>query len=230
MDNISSFLDGSALTALGSRGLLEFIVAVAVSMVLSFGYVVFYRLNFKGSQLDESLYRSFMLLAPAVTSIFWVIQFSLPLSLGLLGALSFVRFRTPVKRAEDIAFILLVIASGLACAVYQFAIAGVLLVIVGCYTWLKGRFGARLWRPSRQASLIVSAQPTGGNSEGLVTAITTSISQTVGTPPEIVSTSSDEGAFTVHLTLALPPDGDHELLLRSLQQINRVDTVDLYYS
>ena len=132
MESISSLLDGSAVTDLGQRGIIEFVLIVAVSMVLGFGYALIYQRYFTGNEAtNESLHRSFVLLLPAVTTIFWVIQFSIPLSLGLLGALSFVRFRTPIKRAEDIAFILLVIATGLACAIYQFAIAGGLLLAVG---------------------------------------------------------------------------------------------------
>jgi hypothetical protein len=87
----------------------------------------------EGEPVDVSISRSFPLMAPAVAMVFWLIQFSLPLSLGLLGALSFVRFRTPVKRAEDIAFILLVIASSLACAVGSFGSAALLLVIVALF-------------------------------------------------------------------------------------------------
>ena len=42
-----------------------------------------------------------------------VIQSSIALSLGLVGALSIVRFRTPVKEAEELVFIFLAIAIGL---------------------------------------------------------------------------------------------------------------------
>lgn len=65
-----------------------------------------------------------------MSAIFWAIQYSLPLSLGLLGALSFVRFRTPVKKPEDVAFILLVIALSLLSSVFRFYAAGILLGVV----------------------------------------------------------------------------------------------------
>ena len=43
-----------------------------------------------------------------------VVKSSLALSLGLVGALSIVRFRTPVKEPEELAYIFLAIALGLA--------------------------------------------------------------------------------------------------------------------
>ena len=91
-------------------GLVEFSTSILFSIAIGITCLILYKIYF-GQSFDrnESLPRSFMLIAPSVTAIFWAIQYSLPLSLGLLGALSFVRFRTPVKSGEDIAFILMVI-------------------------------------------------------------------------------------------------------------------------
>ena len=86
---------------------------------------------------NESLPKSFMLIAPSVTAIFWAIQYSLPLSLGLLGALSFVRFRTPVKSGEDIAFILMVIALSLLSSIYRFIAAIIFLLLISIFIILK---------------------------------------------------------------------------------------------
>ena len=71
-------------------------------------------LNFYGRRATGSeIHRAFPLIAIAVTAIFICIQFSLPLSLGLLGALSIVRFRTPIKEPEEIGFLMVVIATSL---------------------------------------------------------------------------------------------------------------------
>ena len=42
-----------------------------------------------------------LLIGPSVTLLFICVQLSLPLSLGLLGALSIVRFRVPIKEPEE---------------------------------------------------------------------------------------------------------------------------------
>ena len=62
-----------------------------------------------------------------MTAIFICIQFSLPLSLGLLGALSIVRFRTPIKEAEEIGFIMVVVAASLCIATFNIIFLGIVL-------------------------------------------------------------------------------------------------------
>jgi hypothetical protein len=52
------------------------------------------------------------------------------LSLGLLGALSFVRFRTPVKDPAEIGFLLLLIASSIGAATSNFMVTILLFVLV----------------------------------------------------------------------------------------------------
>jgi hypothetical protein len=95
------------------------------SFLVSYLYVRFYGSRATGSQV----HRSFMLIGPSITAIFIAIQFSLPLSLGLLGALSIVRFRTPVKEAEEIGFILLVVAVSLSWATLNVQLLAILLVV-----------------------------------------------------------------------------------------------------
>ena len=55
-----------------------------------------------------------------MTTLFICVQISLPLSLGLLGALSIVRFRTPIKEPEETGFLMLVIAAAIICATFNF--------------------------------------------------------------------------------------------------------------
>ena len=62
-----------------------------------------------------------------------IVKSSLALSLGLIGALSIVRFRTPIKEPEELTYLFLVIAIGLACGANQYSIAifGFLLSFIG---------------------------------------------------------------------------------------------------
>jgi hypothetical protein len=106
-------------------GVASFILLLAISalaaIVVAQLYVQFYGRRATGSEI----HRAFPLIAIAVTAIF--IQFSLPLSLGLLGALSIVRFRTPIKEPEEIGFLMVVIATSLAAATGLLAFLGALL-------------------------------------------------------------------------------------------------------
>src|SRR3972149_5311699 len=81
-------------------GAFLFLMAVSLlsSLFIAYLYVHFYSNRATGSQV----HRAFPLLGISITAIFVTIQFSLPLSLGLLGALSHVRFRTPIKEPEGV--------------------------------------------------------------------------------------------------------------------------------
>ena len=100
-------------------------ISLAGSLLASLLYVQFYSSRATGSQV----YRAFPLLGLSITAIFVCIQFSLPLSLGLLGALSIVRFRTPIKEPEEIGFIMLVIAASIATATFKLAFVGLLFAL-----------------------------------------------------------------------------------------------------
>ena len=127
--NIYSILTGASTPAVGQIGIGGFVlllgVSLASSLLASFLYLTFYASRATGSQV----HRAFPLLGISITAIFVAIQFSLPLSLGLLGALSIVRFRTPVKEPEEIGFIMLVIATSLACATFKLAFVGLIFVV-----------------------------------------------------------------------------------------------------
>jgi hypothetical protein len=76
------------------------------------------------------VHRTFLIGGPAITTLFLGIQTSIPLSLGLLGALSFVRFRTPVKDPAEIGFLLLLIASSIGAATGNYLITMLLFAVV----------------------------------------------------------------------------------------------------
>ena len=139
---------------------LAFLLLMAVSLLsslfISYLYVHFYSNRATGSQV----HRAFPLLGISITAIFVTIQFSLPLSLGLLGALSIVRFRTPIKEPEEIGFIMLVIATSIAVATFKLSFVGIIFVIA-----LAALFGQSLTRRFMGAEAdgtIVISLPTNG--------------------------------------------------------------------
>jgi len=119
-------LGSSDMAALGVVPLLAvLLISLASSLFIAYLYQVFYRARATGSQV----YRAFPLMGISITAIFISVQFSLPLSLGLLGALSIVRFRTPIKEPEEIGFILLVIATSLSAATFNLTFLGLILTV-----------------------------------------------------------------------------------------------------
>jgi hypothetical protein len=131
--------------------LLALIVSLVAAVLVRLLYRQFYEDSETGSQID----RSFLLLGPAITTLFITIQFSLPLSLGLLGALSIVRFRVPIREPEEIGFLMVVIASAIACATYSYVVLATLLALVVIALLVQHQVGRRLPRFGRTGGLLM---------------------------------------------------------------------------
>ena len=99
----------------------DFLAALLVSLAAAAAASLFYRFFYERRGTGSQIHRAFPLLALAVTTLFIGVQLSLPLSLGLLGSLSIIRFRTPIKEPEEVGFIMLVIAAAICAATRQFA-------------------------------------------------------------------------------------------------------------
>ena len=123
-----------------------FLIAIGFSLAASIAASLMYSLFFERRSTGSDIHRAFPLLGTAITGVFICLQFSLPLSLGLLGALSIVRFRTPIKEPEEIGFLMLLIATSICCATMNFLYLGILLLVstaallgMRCLPWLFGR-------------------------------------------------------------------------------------------
>jgi hypothetical protein len=162
LDNIFRVLTGPGAQAMSEVGLGGLLFLMAMSLASSLFIAWLYRYFYSSRATGSEAHRAFPLLGISVTAIFIAIQFSLPLSLGLLGALSIVRFRTPIKEPEEIGFIMLVIAASLACATFKLAFLGILLM-VAIAALLIQRVAAGAWRGSRAGGLVVVSVP---NHEG----------------------------------------------------------------
>lgn len=100
-----SITEGLSLAALGSNLFLSGIL----SFILSLYYVRY------GKTLTNraSLGKDFTMISLTTTLIITVVKSSLALSLGLVGALSIVRFRAAIKEPEELTYLFLAIAIGL---------------------------------------------------------------------------------------------------------------------
>jgi hypothetical protein len=72
----------------------------------------------------------FLLLIPTMILIITIIKSSIALSLGLVGALSIVRFRTPIKEPEELLYIFVAIAIGLGLGANQVMVTTIGFAIV----------------------------------------------------------------------------------------------------
>ena len=125
-------------------GWTEVLIALGFSLLFSLVVLLMYQLFYGSRHIGAGVNRMFLIGGPAITVLFLAIQTSIPLSLGLLGALSFVRFRTPVKDPAEIGFLLLLIATSIGAATGNFMVVGVLIVaailVLGVKWLLRDRY------------------------------------------------------------------------------------------
>ena len=122
------------------------LLSIGFSLVASIVTYLMYQVFYGSKNIGAGVHRTFLIGGPAITTLFLGIQSSIPLSLGLLGALSFVRFRTPVKDPAEIGFLLLLIASSIGAATGNYLIVLLLFAVVflalGTQMLLRGKFSS----------------------------------------------------------------------------------------
>ncbi len=109
----------------GTVDVMTIVMNNVVAMVASFFIMFVYKITYSGVAYSRKFNVSLGAIAITTTMIMGIISNNIALSLGLVGALSIIRFRTAVKDVRDSAFIFWAIAVGIGCGVSQYTIVGV---------------------------------------------------------------------------------------------------------
>lgn len=96
-----------------------------VAMAAAFFIMFTYKITYSGTAYSRKFNISIGAITIITTTIMSVISNNIALSLGMVGALSIIRFRTAVKDVRDASFIFWGIAAGIGCGVSQYSLIGV---------------------------------------------------------------------------------------------------------
>ena len=96
-----------------------------LSFALAFIWATVYRKTHSGVAYTRSFFLTLMLISPIVTMVMMAIGSNVALSLGLVGSLSVIRFRTVIKDAKDMVFLFLSIAIGLCTGANAWLVAAI---------------------------------------------------------------------------------------------------------
>ena len=108
------------------------IVSLLVSIVLSFTLIQIYKKFSLSSYKRKNFEQNFILVAPVITLLIFIVKSNLALSLGLVGALSIIRYRTAIKDPEEIAYLFICVAIGVGTgASFNFYTIIAILIIMG---------------------------------------------------------------------------------------------------
>lgn len=133
--------------------LINLILAALLSFILNLIYVRY------GKSLSnrQQFSRNFVLISLTTTLIITIVKSSLALSLGLVGALSIVRFRAAIKEPEELAYLFLAIAIGLGFGADQTLITIVAFVVICAIVIVYGSFQTA--KSDQNLNLTISAKP-----------------------------------------------------------------------
>ena len=118
----------------------NFIIAILVSAILAFLIKKVYIYSSQTLSNKEYFSDLFIPLSIITCLVITVIKFSLALSLGLVGALSIVRFRAAIKEPEELIYLFLIIGIGLAGGANQFLVAIIATVFISLILILLSKF------------------------------------------------------------------------------------------
>lgn len=120
----------------------QFLPALLATAVLCWLLGIFYTRYGLSLSNRESFARNFVAIGMTTMLVITIVKSSLALSLGLVGALSIVRFRTAIKEPEELSYLFLTLGIGLGLGANQWlptlSAFGVILAIL----WLRARSGA----------------------------------------------------------------------------------------
>ncbi len=129
--NFNDIFKSSFLENVTSVSLLDMGIALALAFCLGLFIFLVYKKTFAGVMYSSSFAVSLVALAMITTLLMLAVTSNVVLSLGMVGALSIVRFRTAIKEPMDIVFLFWSIAVGIVLAAGFIPLAVIGSVLIG---------------------------------------------------------------------------------------------------
>jgi ABC-type spermidine/putrescine transport system permease subunit II len=129
MENLLNYLQVDLTGALTT--LMPIILALVVSFVLGMLIHYVYQRSFRGVIYNQAFSVSLALLTILTTMITLAISSNIALSLGMVGALSIVRYRTAIKDPADLIFLFWAVGTGITIGAHLHYLALVGALVVG---------------------------------------------------------------------------------------------------
>lgn len=143
---INAFKDSLAASGL-LLDLTPQYIFVCISIALLCGLVIYavYRIFYRGSCYSENFNLLLLMTTLITTFIIMTISANIVLSLGMVGSLSIIRFRSAVKDPLDVGFLFWSVAIGITCGagLYQIALLCTVFIAIIYILSVLLRFGAK---------------------------------------------------------------------------------------
>jgi uncharacterized membrane protein YhiD involved in acid resistance len=137
MNNLNNLFDKFLATENVEVSIWTFIINLLIVVILSLLLEKTYAKCARNVSNRKMFAFNFMLLSLTTMTIITIVKSSLALSLGLIGALSIVRFRNAIKEPEELAYLFLTICIGLGMGANQVLVTVVAFIVINTILWIR---------------------------------------------------------------------------------------------
>lgn len=140
--NFSDIIKNSVLSSFSSDiSLSKILITLGIAFVIGLFIYLLYKRIFSGVLYSKSFNVSLIGMTMITAVVIIAINSNLVLSLGMVGALSIVRFRTPIKDPTDLIFLFWAAVAGIVTGAGFFTLAIIGSIIVGLvlFIFIKGK-------------------------------------------------------------------------------------------
>lgn len=129
--NFSDIFKSSFLENIASISVFDMVISLTLAFCIGIFIFLIYKKTFSGAMYSSGFAVTLVALTMITTLVILAVTSNVVLSLGMVGALSIVRFRTAIKEPLDIAFLFWAIAAGIVLAAGMIPLAVFGSVMIG---------------------------------------------------------------------------------------------------
>ena len=198
----------------GTISVDKILLSLAVAFIIGIFIVYVYRKTFSGVVYSKSFSLCIILLAMVTAMIIRTISSNLALSLGMVGALSIVRFRTAIKEPTDTAFMFWSITAGIMAGAGLYVVSVIASLGIGLLYFFGYSMGFKL---SRQYLMIIKYDAR----------IDETILKAMNKLPKTKLKSKSVSKDLVELTFEVELKDDDTRMLNSFKNLEGVESVSV---
>ena len=218
-----SDLLGLSNLELSSTSLSQFIVGFTLTIILSLILRTIY-IRFSSSVSNKLLIANiFPLFGVSIFLIVITIKSSIVLSLGLVGALSIIRFRTAIKEAEQIVYFLILTGISIATAAGSYFFPIIMLFFIFVYNYFQKNNKSRSIHSINDQLVITAEEISNKNIDSLIDALNKN-----GVNVEVQSLNKTDNKTIIVLKLS-DFDLDKLSLVEEYFKLNKISTKEIQF-
>ncbi|MGD7653438.1 MAG: DUF4956 domain-containing protein [Verrucomicrobiales bacterium] len=116
-------------------GPLEVAYAMAYSLALNLLIATIYKKTYRGTSYSQDYVQTLIIIGTVTTILIMVVSGNGAIAFGMFAAFSVIRFRRTLGQSRDLAFVFFAMAIGMVVGARYYAMAAVIIVVVGIAIW-----------------------------------------------------------------------------------------------